>query len=51
MQLINAFIADLESVYDTKARKLSIAEQWKISAPAEIGETAIKDYFKDVRFL
>lgn len=49
MQLIDAFIVDLESIYDTKARKISIAEQWKISAPAEIRETAIEDYFKDVR--
>lgn len=51
MQLIDAFISDLESVHDTKARKLSIAEQWKISAPAETRETAIKDYLKDVRLL
>lgn len=49
MQLLDAFITDLESIYDTKAQEISIAEEWKISAPAEIREKGIKDYLKDVR--
>lgn len=32
-----------------KHKKISTAEQWKSSAPAEIRERGIKDYLKDVR--
>ena len=46
IQLVDAFVADLESIYDAKAQKISTAEQ---CAPAEIRERGIKDYLKDVK--
>lgn len=48
MQLIDAFIADFESTYGVKTKKVSIAEKWKMSTPAEAQELSIEEYLKDV---
>lgn len=51
MRLIDAFIADLEKAYGVETLKVSIAEKWKASAPAEAHGVDVQDYFKDVRLL
>lgn len=51
MKLIDAFIVDLERTYDSKVVKISIAEQWRTSAPAEFRGRTVEDCFKHVSFL
>jgi hypothetical protein len=48
MQLIDAFVADIESTYGVEAQKVSIAEKWGLDTPAEAKESSIEEYLKDV---
>lgn len=48
MTLIDDFIHDLETVYNVKREKVSIAETWKTSPPQEAEGLSVQDYLKDV---
>ncbi|KAF2815318.1 amidase signature enzyme [Mytilinidion resinicola] len=48
MKLIDNFIVDVESTYDIKIEKLSVAETWKANKPADVDEVSIQEYLEDV---
>ncbi len=48
MVLIDDFISDLETVYNVKREKVSLAETWKTSPPKEAEGLSVQDFLKDV---
>ncbi|KAF2501486.1 hypothetical protein BU16DRAFT_201045 [Lophium mytilinum] len=48
MKLIDDFIANVESAYNIKTEKLSIAEKWKATKPANVDVVSIQEYLQDV---
>lgn len=49
MGSIDKLIVDLETTFDIKHQKVSLAAKWKESAPEEVRKGTIQDYLKDVR--
>ena len=50
MDLINAFIDDVESHYNIKTEKLSVATKWERNPPGQAINATIKEYLEDVRY-
>jgi len=48
MRLVDDFLSDFELAQGVRAKKVSVAEQWKTSAPSEVGGASLDEYFKDV---
>jgi hypothetical protein len=49
MKLIDEFLSDLEAAQGVKAKKISVAEEWKQTAPSEVDRAPLDEYFKDVQ--
>lgn len=48
MESIDKLVVDLETAFDIKHQKVSLAAKWKESAPKEVRGSTIQEYLKDV---
>ncbi|KAI1127764.1 amidase signature domain-containing protein [Nemania abortiva] len=48
MDLIDKFFDDLETAFDVKTQKMSIADTWAANTPADAGNLSVQEYLKDV---